>query len=131
MERASLIDQQAIAAALAVLDRHFEALNAGDVVALAQTLHFPHYRLAGTRMQVWQHSENYLRDFHTRVGSEWHHSAWDFRNPICASQEKVHFDTRFSRYRADDTLLGQYCSIWVITYLNGRWAAQLRSSFAT
>lgn len=130
MEQASLRDQQAIAAAIGVLDRHFAALNAGDAVALAQTLHFPHYRLAGASMQVWEHSENYLRDFHVRAGSEWHHSAWDFRNPICASQEKVHFDTQFSRYRADGALLGRYRSVWVITCIGGRWAAQLRSSFA-
>ena len=42
------------AAAIAVLDRHLVALNAGDATALADTLHFPHYRLAGTRMQVWR-----------------------------------------------------------------------------
>ena len=41
----------AVAAAKTVLDRHFAALNAGDAGALAETLHFPHYRLAGGRMQ--------------------------------------------------------------------------------
>src|SRR6266446_7125918 len=29
------------------------ALNAGDEPALLATLHFPHYRRAGGRMQVW------------------------------------------------------------------------------
>jgi hypothetical protein len=43
----------AIRAALAVLDRFMAALNAGDEPSLLATLHFPHYRLAGGRMQVW------------------------------------------------------------------------------
>ena len=123
-------DQGAIAAARAVLDRHFAALNAGDAVALADTLHFPHYRLAGTRMQVWQRPDSYLKDFHARAGDGWHHSAWNYCNPIAASSDKVHFDTQFTRYRADGSVLGRYRSIWVIARIDGRWAAQLRSSFA-
>ena len=119
-----------VAAALEVLDRHLAALNRGDAAALAQTLHFPHYRLAGGRMQIWTHAENYLQDFYARAGEEWKYSAWDFRDPIGCSQDKVHLDVQFSRYRADGSLLGQYRSIWVVTCIDRRWAAQLRSSFA-
>ena len=120
----------AVAAALDVLDRHLAALNRGDAAALAQTLHFPHYRLAGGRMQIWTHAENYLQDFYARAGEEWKYSAWDFRDPIGCSQDKVHLDVQFSRYRADGSLLGRYRSIWVVTCVDRRWAAQLRSSFA-
>ena len=123
-------DSPAIAAALAVLDRHFAALNAGDSAALADTLHFPHYRLAGTRMQVWETPATYLDDFHARAGADWHHSVWDFRNVIAASEDKVHFDVQFTRYRADDTPIASYRSLWVISQIGGRWAAQLRSSYA-
>ena len=119
-----------IAAAMAVLDRHLVALNAGDAAGLADTLHFPHYRLAGTRMQVWQTPDTYLADFHARAGEGWHHTKWDFRNVIAASPNKVHIDLQFTRYRADDSSLGSFRSIWVITLIGGRWAAQLRSSFA-
>ena len=119
-----------IAAAMAVLDRHLVALNGGDAAGLADTLHFPHYRLAGTRMQVWQTSDTYLADFHARAGEGWHHTKWDFRNVIAASPNKVHIDLQFTRYRADDSSLGSFRSIWVITLIGGRWAAQLRSSFA-
>ena len=121
----------AIAAAIEVLDRHLAALNSGDAAALAQTLHFPHYRLAAGRMQVWERPETYLQDFYKRAGAEWHHSAWDFRNPIGAGPDKVHLDVQFSRYRDDNSLLGQYRSIWVVSQIGGHWAAQLRSSFAS
>ena len=52
MEGPSFDHPEAIAAAMGVLDRHLAALNSGDAVALAQTLHFPHYRLAGGRMKI-------------------------------------------------------------------------------
>ena len=119
-----------IAAAMAVLDRHIVALNARDNAGLADTLHFPHYRLAGTRMKVWQTPETYLADFLARAGEGWHHTEWDFRNVISASSDKVHIDLQFTRYRADDSALGSFRSIWTITLIGGRWAAQLRSSFA-
>lgn len=121
---------QAIAAALGVLDRHIAALNARDAAALARTLHFPHYRLAGGRMRIWKSAANYLEDFHARAGDAWHHSAWEFRNPIGCSPDKVHLDVGFCRYRADGSLLARYRSIWVVSFLDQRWAAQLRSSFA-
>src|SRR5271166_521483 len=90
MAAASFDHPQAIAAALRVLDRHVAALNSGDAAALARTLHFPHYRLAGGRMQIWERLDNYLEDFHARAGNEWHHSAWDFRKPIGSGSDKVH-----------------------------------------
>jgi hypothetical protein len=126
----SLEHREAIVAALGVLDGHLAALNSGDAAALARTLHFPHYRLAGGRMQIWEHPESYLDDFRARAGKEWHHSAWDFRNPISASADKVHLDVQFTRYRADGSVLGRYRSVWVVSFLARRWAAQLRSSFA-
>ena len=121
-------DPATIATARAVIDRHFAALNAGDAAALTATLHFPHYRLAGGRMQVWERPDGYLDGFH--AGGEWHHSTLDVCDPIAASADKVHFDVEFTRWRADGSSLGRYRSIWVIARLDGRWAAQLRSSFA-
>ena len=121
---------EAVAAARDVLERHFAALNAGDAAALARTLHFPHYRLAGGRMQVWEQADSYLQDFRSRAGSDWHRSAWDFCTPIAANGDKVHFDAQFTRYRADGSVLGRYRSLWVVSLIDGRWAAQLRSTFA-
>jgi hypothetical protein len=124
------IDGSPEAAAIAVLDRHIAALNARDSDALVATLHFPHYRLAGSGMRIWDGPERYFADFRERAGGDWHHSAWDFRNLIAASPDKVHLDVQFTRYRADGSSIGSYRSIWVVTRLDGRWAAQLRSSFA-
>jgi len=123
-------DADAVSAAMAALDAHMAALNARDEIALAATLHFPHYRLTGGRMQVWEKPDSYFADFRSRAGGDWHHSAWDFRRVVAAGHDKVHVDVQFTRYRADGSAIGHYRSLWVMSKLDGRWAAQVRSSFA-
>ena len=106
------------------------ALNAGDEPALLATLHFPHYRLAGGRMRVWDRPGSYLGDFRARAGADWHHSQWDFRKIIAAGPAKVHLDVQFIRYRADNSAIGSFRSLWIVTEAGGRWAVAARSSFA-
>jgi hypothetical protein len=122
--------EDAAAEALAVLDRHMAALNARDPAALADTLHFPHYRLTQGRLQTWETPATYHTDFLARAGAGWHRSAWDTRRVLAASADKVHLDVQFTRYRADGSAMGSFRSLWVVSKLGGRWAAQLRSSFA-
>src|SRR6516162_6725729 len=62
-------DQAAVEASLAVLDRFMMALNSGDEPALLAALHFPHYRLAGDGIQVWDRPGSYLGDFRARAGA--------------------------------------------------------------
>ena len=115
---------------LAVLDRFMAALNSGDEPALLATLHFPHYRLAGGSMRVWDQPSAYFGDFLARAGADWHHSEWDFRNVIAAGVDKVHLDVQFTRYRIDNSIIGSYRSSWIVTESGGRWAVAARSSFA-
>ena len=106
------------------------ALNARDEPALFATLHFPHYRLAGDGMRVWDEPRAYLGDFLARAGADWHHSEWDFRKIIATGPAKVHLDVQFTRYRADDSALGSFRSLWIVTERGGCWAVAARSSFA-
>ncbi|MGE0702053.1 MAG: hypothetical protein AB7O57_23355 [Hyphomicrobiaceae bacterium] len=121
----------AIAAAREVMHRHVAALNARDENALAATLHFPHYRLSGGKLKVWDTPASYLADFLARAGDGWARTSWDFHAPVAASADKVHLDVSFTRWRADGSPLGTFRSLWVIACIDGRWAAQLRSSFAS
>jgi hypothetical protein len=130
MTQAGQIDEAAVAAAMDVLDRHMAALNARDSEGLAATLHFPHYRLSSGRLQTWPGPETYLADFFARAGEGWARSAWDYRRPVAADADKVHLDVQFTRYGADGSPLGSFRSLWVVSRLGGRWAAQLRSTFA-
>jgi hypothetical protein len=81
-------------------------------------------------LRTWDGPESYLADFHARAGDGWHHSAWDSLDVIAVDPAKVHLDVRFTRYRADGSVLGKFRSLWVLARLDGVWAAQLRSSFA-
>jgi hypothetical protein len=123
-------DQAAVKAALAVLDRFMMALNAGDKPALLATLHFSHYWLAGGGIGVWDRPGAYLGDFRARAGAGWHYSQWDFRNVIAAGPAKVHLDVQFTRYRADNSVIGSFRSLWTVPKSGGCWAAAARSSFA-
>ncbi len=123
-------NEEAIRQARAVMAAHLEALNARDEMALAATMHFPHYRLSGGVLRTWQGPETYFSDFRARAGGDWHHTRWDSIDVLAASPEKVHLDVRFTRFREDDSVLARHRSLWVIAWLDGIWAAQLRSSFA-
>ncbi|MGQ0509562.1 MAG: hypothetical protein ACT4P9_03030 [Betaproteobacteria bacterium] len=123
-------DRVAVDAAMAVLDAHVAALNARDEKALAATLHFPHYRLSGGRMKIWERPNSYFADFRARAGADWHHTKWTSRTVVAATADKVHLDVQFTRYRADDSAIGTFRALWVVAKLDGRWAAQARSSFA-
>ena len=59
--------EAAVNAALAVMEAHITALNARDETALNATLHFPHYRLSGGKLKVWQQPGEYLADFRART----------------------------------------------------------------
>lgn len=125
-----LMDPAAIDAAMGVMDAHLVGLNAKDRDAIAATLHFPHHRLASGRLQTWETPATYLDDFFARAGDGWSHSVWDRRNVIAAGPDKVHLDVTFTRYRADNSSLGTFRSLWILTLHEGRWAAAFRSSFA-
>lgn len=120
----------AISAALDVMEAHITALNARDEAALNATLHFPHYRLSGGKLKVWEQPGEYLADFRARTTPDWHHSEWDKLDVVEAGPDKVHLNVQFTRYREDESVIGVFRSLWVLSCLDGRWAAQLRSSFA-
>lgn len=112
------------------MHRHIAALNARNADDIAATLHFPHYRLTEAGFKVWPTPDAYFSDFLKRAGDGWARSAWNHLAVVAASPEKVHLDVGFTRYRADGSPLGTFRALWVIACVDGRWAAQLRSSFA-
>lgn len=42
----------------------------------------------------------------------------------------MHLDMQFTRYRADNSAIGRFRSLWIVTRQEGRWAVAARSSFA-
>jgi hypothetical protein len=81
-------------------------------------------------MRVWDQAGVYLGDFLARAGGYWRHSGWNFRRVIAAGPFKVHLDVQFTRYRADNSAIGSFRSLWIVTEQGSRWAVAARPSFA-
>ena len=117
--------------ALAVMDAYIDALNRSDEAAANAACHFPHVRLAGGKVTVWQQPGDYkLADFRARAGDDWARSSWDERTPIHVGPDKVHLKVEFSRWRGDGSLIVRHQTIYIVTRQHGRWGIQARSSFA-
>ena len=125
MDHAAAID-----AANKVLDAFMAAFNARDLAAWDATFNFPSVRLASNTLVILHAGDHKPGMFARGALSDWHHSAWERRAVIHAGPDKVHFDTRFVRYRADGSAIGHFDSIYVVTCENGHWGVKARSSFA-
>ena len=123
-------DEAAVAAAQQVLDEFMAAFNARDIAAFEATFNFPSIRLASNRLVTINRGDMHPGMLSIGALAEWHHSAWERRDVIHAGPEKVHVDTRFTRYRADGSVLGSFDSIYVLTCEDGHWGVKIRSSFA-
>jgi hypothetical protein len=125
-------DLEAEAAAMKVLDAFMTAFNAQDIAAFEGVLHFPHYRIASGNVSVLQDPSALPVLFERFVAAMpgWDHSAWERREVVHSGPDKVHIDTRFTRYQADGSVLANYDSLYILTKQSGRWGVLARSSFA-
>ena len=120
----------AVVAATKCLDDFMTAFNARDLAAFESTFNFPSVRLASNTLVVIEPGYHKPEMFSRGALKEWHHSAWERHAVIHAGPDKVHFDTRFTRYRADGSVIGGFDSIYVVTRENGHWGIKARSSYA-
>src|SRR6185295_7103084 len=114
-----------IAAAQKVLDAFMAAFNARDIPAFERTFNFPSVRLASNKLVILNAGDMQPERFTTGALAEWDHSAWERRDVIHAGPDKVHIDTRFTRYRKDGTIIGGFDSIYVVTLQDGKWGVKI------
>jgi hypothetical protein len=124
------MNQTSIAAAMKVLDDFMTAFNARDIEAWQKTFNFPSVRLASNTMVIIDEDYHKPEMFGRGALTEWDHSAWERREVIHAGDDKVHINTRFSRFRKDGSVIGGFDSIYVVTIEGGHWGVKARSSFA-
>ena len=125
-----MVNAEAIAGATRCLDSFMTAFNARDVKAFEATFNLPSVRLASNKMVIIEAGYHQPGMFERGPLAEWDHSAWERREVIHAGPDKVHFDTRFTRYRKDGSVIGGFDSIYVVTCENGHWGVKARSSYA-
>ncbi|MGY3528478.1 hypothetical protein [Bradyrhizobium sp. USDA 4452] len=114
-----------------ILTRWMAALNRYDASAMDALMHFPHVRIAGGVVTVYQQPGNNPMDLFERLRKQdgWHHSAWNETRLVQSSPAKAHYAVRYTRYREDGSVIGVYDSLYVLSLLGGTWKIQSRSSF--
>jgi hypothetical protein len=126
-------NDSAIASAMAALDKFMVTFNSRDPVAWAGTLNYPHVRFASGTVTVWQSADEFAagESFERLAAVGWHHSRWISRDVVLVSPEKVHVNTVFQRFNANNEPIGTYESLYIVTRdSNGHWGTQARSSLA-
>ncbi len=123
------------AGAMAITDEFLERFNAGDARGHAETLAYPHVRLASGTVRIWQSVEEATSFMGVSIPllqerTGWHHSEWDHRRVIHDTDTKVHLDVQFTRYRTDGSVIGVYPAVYVVVLEDAGWRIQCRSSFA-
>jgi len=122
----------ALASGCKVLDDFMTGFNSRDSLKWAQTLNYPHVRLAGNEVMVWNSPEDYAKanDLQQFAKTGWHHSRWDWRRLVQSSDDKLHFLVQFTRFNDAGKPTATYESLYVLTRRNSHWGVQARSSFA-
>ena len=117
--------------ALASLDAYMAGVNRGDEVAVNAACNFPHVRIAGGKITVYQQPGSNPMDLFERLKTEddWKWSRWETRELVQFSDTKAHYALSYTRFRSDDSVIGVYESLYVLTKDAAGWGIQARSSF--
>ena len=119
-------------AAMGVLDGFMNAFNARDDEAMCRTFHYPHVRFASGAVRIYETDKDCVEQFDFARFAErlgWDYSGWDSRTVVQANADKEHVMVVCSRYDADDELIAQVDSLYIVTRVDGRWGIRSRSSF--
>ncbi len=124
--------EAAIASAMQALDEFMFHFNRRDMEDWASTLNYPHVRFASGNVTVWESADEFAQGatFTRLPRTGWDHSDWLSRDVVMASAGKVHVQTVFQRYNANNEVIGTYESLYIVTLQDGHWGTQARSSLA-
>lgn len=118
--------------AVEVVEAYLDAVNRRDPQGFADTLHYPHYRVARGAIQVWEQAREVssTTTFERLASTGWVRSAWDSVQPLQVSRDGVTVGLELSRYDADGERIAQFHTLYLVTRQDGRWGIKARSSFA-
>lgn len=114
-----------------VLDRFMDALNKHDAAGMDQAMHFPHYRFSGNQVKVYERAGGNPMDLFQTLHAEddWKYSTWRTRELVQFHDTKAHYALSYTRFRRDESVIGVYESLYVMTRVDGLWGIRMRSSF--
>lgn len=118
----------AVEEAKRVMEDYFAAFNAQDEEAIRKHFHFPFSWIINSRVLPVAKAADFKSPTKTLVETEgWHHSAFDYIEPVQVWGTKVHFKLAYSRYKADGTKYVTHEALWILTKVEGRWGICLIS----
>ncbi len=118
---------------LGVARKNIDAWNKRDLDSRLSTLHFPQYRITGTGDLIeeseevigekWRQALEFVVEY-----EKWDHSEIDEVEIIHSSENKVHLELIFGRYRADGFKYASMKSFWIMSKFVGVWKRILASN---
>lgn len=123
------------------LDNFLTTFNSKDELVWAKTLNYPHVRMSGNQVTVWETPEAYAADQDLQQLADalgWENTQWDYRYIVqegldgADNEMKYHVALSFTRLDKDgNPIPGQtHDSFYIITNKDGHWGTQFRSSMA-
>ena len=102
---------------------YFSSLNAADLQGVSVACHFPHFRVMGNNIVYqWKTADDLVTWFQSHVSDDgWGYSELDELTLEKFSDQKYHASLKFGRYQADGTLIGNYKSLYIVIFKDGRW----------
>lgn len=119
--------------AIAVVHAFIETFNAQHHERHAETLNYPHIRLANGGFTTIENAEAFIagsrRGEAALLQEGWHHSTVASLDVVHSGEDKVHLALRNDRCHADGTVYHSFDTFWIATLVDGHWGIQFRSSF--
>lgn len=120
-------------AAVAAMQGFIDAFNAQNHEALADTLNYPHVRLANGVFTEIPNREAFIersRAGKARLTAEgWARTTVAKVVAIHVGSDKVHLAITNERRHADGTVYKRFDTFWIATCVDGHWGIQFRSSY--
>lgn len=125
--------RQAEADALAVMYAFMTAFNGRDPQAFADTLLFPHVRIASGDVRVSASAQAFVAatDFDAFAQRfDWSFSRWQSIETVQGDENKVHFAVVFVRHNSAGQPNARFESLYILQRSASGWGIRSRSSFA-
>ncbi len=110
-----------------------EAFNEQDHSKLAQTLNYPHIRLANGQFFEFSTRKDFIslshRSQETLREEGWDHTIVESMETILEGEDKVHLPIRNHRINASGDIYNSFDTLWIVILDDGHWGIQFRSSY--
>ena len=127
------MSEESNAAAINAVRAFIDAFNEQDHDALANTLNFPHVRLANGRFVTIEDSTTFVnrskKNKPLLEAEGWDHTVLKDVQVVHSGADKVHLALSIDRCHADGTVYNHFETLWIATCEDGHWGIQFRSSY--